>query len=103
MSKSRKAIICVLATLSALCVKAQESCVKDAFAGIWPVTDCRQSVSLNGTWNIKVVEGISGDKTVPAQDDTWKTIPVPGCWEVYGFCKPKYNSADLLTGYYRVV
>ncbi len=101
MSKSRKAIICVLATLSALCVKAQESCVKDAFAGIWPVTDCRQSVSLNGTWNIKVVEGISGDKTVPAQDDTWKTIPVPGCWEVYGFCKPKYNSADLLTGYYR--
>jgi len=56
---------------------------------------------LNGEWQLKVVEGITSDKQVPATDDTWRQIPVPGCWEAYGFCKPKYDSASALTGYYR--
>ena len=73
----------------------------DAFKGIWPVTDHSQIKSLNGQWQLKVVDGITNDKSVPLADATWGTIPVPGCWETYGFSKPKYNYPDSLTGYYR--
>ena len=73
----------------------------DAFKGIWPVTDKTMMRSLNGTWQLKVIKGITDDRTVPACDDTWGSIPVPGCWEAYGFCKPKYDYPDSLTGYYR--
>ena len=31
----------------------------------------------------------------------WSLIPVPGCWEAYGFSKPSYDKALPLTGYYR--
>ena len=75
--------------------------VSDAFHGFYPVTDPQMKKSLNGEWNLKVVEGITDDTSVPAMDDTWKKIPVPGCWEAYGFCKPTYNQPDSLTGYYR--
>lgn len=75
--------------------------VVDAFQGILPVTDTAMKKSLNGKWNLKVVEGITDDMTVPATDDSWGIIPVPGCWEAYGFCKPSYDSAKPLTGYYR--
>ena len=84
--------------LLATSVKAQ---VRDAFDGILPVTDPKMEMSLNGEWQLKVVEGITDDKKVPATDDTWRQIPVPGCWEAYGFCKPKYDSPNALTGYYR--
>ena len=73
----------------------------DAFKGIWPVTDGAMMKSLNGEWQLKVVKGIIDDKAVPRADATWGTIPVPGCWEPYGFCQPKYNYPDSLTGYYR--
>ena len=73
----------------------------DAFQGILPVTDPQMKMSLNGTWQLKVVEGITGDQSVPAADATWGRIPVPGCWEAYGFCKPSYDKALPLTGYYR--
>ena len=76
---------------------AQES----AFKGFWPVTDPAVMKSLNGDWQLKVVKGITDNKTVPVADDSWGTIPVPGCWDAYGFCKPKYNYPDSLTGYYR--
>ena len=59
----------------------------DAFKGVWPVTDPAMMKSLNGTWQLQV-NGKSGD------------IPVPGCWEAYGFCKPKYDYPDSLTGNY---
>ena len=75
--------------------------VPDAFQGILPVTDAKMQKSLNGQWNLKVVEGITADATVPAVDDSWGKIPVPGCWENYGFCKAKYDSPNALTGYYR--
>ncbi len=75
--------------------------VSDAFSGILPVTDSAMKKSLNGVWRLKVVKGITDEQTVPGVDGTWGTIPVPGCWEAYGFCQPKYDSPDSLTGYYR--
>ena len=93
----KRLTIVLLLTLS-LCSQAQ---VKDAFSGILPVTDRTQTQSLNGTWQLKVIEGISDKADVPQADATWGTIPVPGCWEAYGFCKPSYDHAAALTGYYR--
>lgn len=75
--------------------------ILDAFKGVWPVTDKAMLKSLNGTWLLKVTEGIADDKAVPKADATWGEIPVPGCWEPYGFSKPKYDYPDSLTGYYR--
>ena len=76
--------------------------VTDAFHGILPVTDYQMMRSLNGTWQLKVVEGINeNDVSVPPYDDTWGQIAVPGCWEAYGFSKPSYDKAVALTGYYR--
>ena len=104
--------------LMALCGKAETS---DAFKGVWPVTDKAMMRSLNGEWQLKVVKGIDDRKEVPAADATWGKIPVPGCWErprvgdgtsgmgdgtsgmAYGFCEPKYDYPDSLTGYYRTV
>ncbi len=94
--KKRLTIVLLLAL--SLCSQAQ---VKDAFSGILPVTDRTQTQSLNGTWQLKVIEGISDKADVPQADATWGTIPVPGCWEAYGFCKPSYDHAAALTGYYR--
>ena len=74
---------------------------QSAFKGIWPVTDKAVMKSLNGEWQLKVVNGIDSCKTVPPADVSWGTIPVPGCWEAYGFCKPTYSFPDSLTGYYR--
>jgi len=73
-----------------------------AMAQILPVTDARMMRSLNGEWMLKVVDGID-DHTggVPEADQTWRPIPVPGCWEAYGFCQPSYDKARALTGYYR--
>ena len=61
---------------------------KDAFKGIWPVTDPTMKKSLNGEWQLEV----NGKKGM---------IPVPGCWETFGFCKPRYDYPDSLTGCYR--
>ena len=78
--------------------------VTDAFHGILPVTDRAMMKTLNGEWSLKVVEGIEEEDTnVPPEDATWGKIPVPGCWEAYGFCQPRYDSAARLTGYYRTV
>ena len=90
----------LLMLLAVVAVGAQAT-VRDAFQHILPVTDTALTKSLNGSWSLKVVDGISDEKSVPAADDTWGTIPVPGCWEAYGFSKPSYDRADSLTGYYR--
>ena len=78
-------------------MKAQ---VNDAFQGVLPVTDPMMKKSLNGEWQLKVIKGIADSQTVPAIDETWGRIPVPGCWEQYGFCTPSYDKAQPLTGYY---
>ena len=88
----------LLVVASSLGVDAQ---VVDAFQGILPVTDPQMRRSLNGEWSLKVVDGITDDKSVPVVDKSWGRIPVPGCWETYGFCKPSYDKALPLTGYYR--
>ena len=74
--------------------------VVDAFGGVLPVTDKQMMRSLNCEWKLKVVEG-KDDISVPQEAGSWGTITVPGCWEAYGFCKPTYDKADPLTGYYR--
>ena len=90
---------CVLcAAVFALGLSAQ---VADAFQGVLPVTDPAMKCTLNGEWSLKVVDGITDDAAVPETDTTWGKIPVPGCWEAYGFCKPSYDSAKPMTGYYR--
>ena len=73
----------------------------DAFHGILPVTDRTMMRSLNGEWALKVIEGTADTDEVPAQDGSWGKIPVPGCWEAYGYCQPSYDKANPLTGYYR--
>ena len=73
----------------------------DAFHGILPVTDRTMTRNLNGEWTLKVIEGTADTDEVPAQDGSWGKIPVPGCWEAYGYCKPSYDKANPLTGYYR--
>ena len=84
-----------------LCLTSVRAQVRDAFCGILPVTDKQMMRSLNGVWQLKVIEGIADTSVVPAQDNSWGTIPVPGCWEAYGYCKPSYDKANPLTGYYR--
>ena len=84
-----------------LCLTSVRAQVRDAFCGILPVTDKQMMRSLNGVWQLKVIEGIADTPVVPAQDNSWGTIPVPGCWEAYGYCKPSYDKANPLTGYYR--
>ena len=94
----KKIFVLIIACMASVCGKAQ---IGDAFKGVWPVTDQSVMRSLNGEWQLKVVKGIDGNKAVPAADGTWGKIPVPGCWEAYGFCKPSYSFPDSLTGYYR--
>ena len=88
-------------TVIVLLAIGAEAQTMDAFSGVLPVTDTKMKMSLNGEWQLKVIEGITDDQTVPEADETWRQIPVPGCWEAYGFCKPSYDAAKPLTGYYR--
>ena len=93
-------------------IKAQ---VRDAFSGILPVTDPQMKRSLNGQWLLKMVTtgsmgvsptdspALSHAEGVPMPDETWRPIPVPGCWETYGFSNPSYDKALPLTGYYRTM
>ena len=92
------AVVSLAAQLAPLTSTAQ---VADAFQGVLPVTDARMMKSLNGQWLLKVVEGTDELTPVPAADETWRLIPVPGCWEQYGFSQPSYDKALPLTGYYR--
>lgn len=88
----------------AFCLNAHaqqnEGRVTDAFQGIYPITDTNFILSLNGEWDLKVVEGVSQDERVPDVDGSWGKIPVPGCWETNGFCKPTYGHTEPMTGYY---
>ena len=90
----------VLYIFVVVCSLAAQAQVTDAFQGILPVTDHTMMKSLNGEWSVKVIKGVTDETAVPAKDQTWKKIPVPGCWEAYGLCEPTYHHADPLTGYY---
>ena len=93
----RKALLFAIACMVCTTAWAQ---LEDAFKGVWPVTDKTRMMSLNGEWHLKVVKGVNEDKRVPEMDYPWQTIPVPGCWEPYGFSEPRYDYPDSLTGYY---
>ena len=93
----RKALLFAISCLVCTLAWAQ---TEDAFKGVWPVTDKTWMMSLNGEWHLKVVKGVTDDKRVPEMDKPWRTIPVPGCWEPYGFSEPRYDYPDSLTGYY---
>ncbi len=80
MMKKILLVVLLSALLSHTGVFAQ---VRDAFSGILPVTDPQMMQSLNGVW---MLDG--------------KEIPVPGCWEAYGFSKPSYDKADDLVKEY---
>ena len=94
----KRILFCMVLCLLAVTGRSQ---MGDALKGIWPVTDKSVMKSLNGQWQLKVVSGIGDARAVPPADDTWGHIPVPGCWEAHGFCKPSYSFPDSLTGYYR--
>ncbi len=102
MKKTLLILTCILSFATAHAAQ-----VADAFHGILPVTDPQMRRSLNGVWNVKVEKGITvcaeglSPQPIPALDDEWSKIPVPGCWEAYGLCEPRYDKPDPLTGYYR--
>ena len=58
------------------------------------VTDQQQTLSLNGLWNFyfnPTVEGrLKGFEAVHYDDSAWDEIPVPGMWDLYGYCDPMY-------------
>ena len=70
----KKGLTIFFACCLALVVSAQ---VEDAFHGILPVTDPAKRMSLNGEWRLKVIEGVSENRSVPALDASWGNIPVP--------------------------
>ena len=58
------------------------------------VTDQQQTLSLNGLWKFyfnPTVEGrLKGFEAVNFDDRAWDEIPVPGMWDLYGYCDPMY-------------
>ena len=57
-----------------------------------------QKVLLSGDWLFnyyKSVEDIEGDFSSPGfNHKNFKTIPVPGCWQVYGYDYNQYTNAN---------
>ena len=53
-------------------------------------------LSINGDWKFRWQRDAvdyRSDFFKPAFDDAdWKTIPVPGCWELYGYGDPQYTN-----------
>jgi beta-galactosidase len=68
---------------------------------IAPDQDTRWTQSLNGDWKFKF--GITEvDFILPDYDDSaWRTIPVPGNWELFGVDEPRYRTPGLEVGLYR--
>ena len=58
------------------------------------VTDQQQTLSLNGLWKFyfnPTIEGrLKGFEAVNYDDSAWDEIPVPGMWDLYGYCDPMY-------------
>ena len=52
----------------------------------------QQTLSLNGLWKFyfnPTVEGrLKGFEAVGYDDSTWGEIPVPGLWDLNGYCDP---------------
>ena len=48
-------------------------------------------ILLNGTWDFAY---FSRDIDVPERIDNWDAIPVPSCWQCYGYDKPGYTNVN---------
>jgi len=73
---------------------------------VLPVRVSEGAVLLHGDWKFKYLPSsdAGGDDLFfqPSFDvDAWKTIPVPGHWELHGFAEPRYKKVDEGTGLYR--
>ena len=69
------------------------------------VTDQQKSLSLNGIWKFnwnETIEGrTKGFEAVGYDDSSWKTMPVPGMWELNGYGDPLYvNVGYAWRGHY---
>ena len=53
-------------------------------------------LSINGDWKFRwqrdAVDYKSDFYKTTFDDQDWKTIPVPGCWELYGYGDPQYTN-----------
>lgn len=74
----------------------------------YPVRERAYTHSLNGTWKIKIVEGLtvpdelSRWKEAGYDDDEWDNVEVPGNWELQGLKTPEYgDEIKECTGLYR--
>ena len=66
----------------------------------------QQTLSLNGLWKFyfnPTVEGrLKGFEAVDYDDSAWGEIPVPGLWDLNGYCDPLYvNNGYPWSGHYK--
>ena len=66
----------------------------------------QQTLSLNGLWKFyfnPTVEGrLKGFEAVGYDDSAWGEIPVPGLWDLNGYCDPMYvNAGYPWSGHYK--
>ncbi len=66
----------------------------------------QQTLNLNGLWKFHfnpTVEGrLKGFEAVGYDDSTWDVIPVPGLWDLNGYCDPLYvNNGYPWSGHYK--
>jgi beta-galactosidase len=69
------------------------------------VTAQQQTLSLNGLWKFYLnptIEGrLKGFEAVGYDDSAWGEIPVPGLWDLNGYCDPMYvNAGYPWSGHY---
>ena len=69
-------------------------------------TDQQEILSLNGVWKFnwnETIEGrVKGFEAVGYDDSSWKTMPVPGMWELNGYGDPLYvNVGYAWRGHYQ--
>ena len=70
------------------------------------VTDQQRTLSLNGLWKFHfnpTVEGrLKGFEAEDFNDSAWDDIPVPGMWDLNGYCDPMYvNIGYPWKGHYK--
>ena len=85
----KKIIILIIYVINLMPVLATEALIP---------LNAGKSRSLNSNWQLCVVKGIVNSVDENAE---YKEIPVPGCWESYGFCEAKCDYPDSLTGFYK--
>ena len=69
------------------------------------ISDQQQTLSLNGMWKFyfnPTIEGrLKGFEAVGYDDAGWDEIPVPGLWDLNGYCDPMYvNAGYPWSGHY---